>query len=42
MNPIQYGGIAEKTWSWLFERFEYIDMDEYCVMPNHFQWNHLD
>ena len=33
-NPI--GSIVEKTWSWLFEHFEYIDMDEYCVMPNHF------
>ena len=33
-NPI--GRIVDNSWSWLFEHFEYIDMDEYCVMPNHF------
>ena len=27
--------IAEETWLWLAERYEYVDLDEYVVMPNH-------
>src|SRR3990170_3991294 len=29
--------IAEETWLWLAERYEYVDLDEYVVMPNHLQ-----
>src|SRR3990170_8539551 len=27
--------IAEETWLWLAERYEYVDVDQHVVMPNH-------
>lgn len=30
------GKIVENQWLWLFNQYNYIDMDEFNVMPNHF------
>lgn len=32
----EYGEIVQKQWIWLKEHYEYIDLDEFIVMPNHF------
>jgi REP element-mobilizing transposase RayT len=31
-----YGKIVENQWQWLFKQYDYLKMDQYCVMPNHF------
>ncbi|MCB1158819.1 MAG: hypothetical protein KDK45_15060 [Leptospiraceae bacterium] len=31
------GQIVEQQWKWLFEQYDYLKIDEYCIMPNHFQ-----
>ncbi len=31
----EYGEIVQKQWLWLKEHFEYIELDEFIVMPNH-------
>lgn len=36
MQLNEYGSIIEQQWKWLFDRFDYLQIDEYCVMPNHF------
>lgn len=36
MKLNRYGEIVEKQWLWLEKHFEYIELDEYIVMPNHF------
>ena len=30
------GYIVKNQWHWLFDQYEYLKIDEYCVMPNHF------
>ena len=32
----QAGEIANTRWQWLSERYDYVELDEYVVMPNHF------
>jgi REP element-mobilizing transposase RayT len=32
----QLGEIANNSWLWLFDRYDYITPDYYIVMPNHF------
>ena len=32
----QTGVIVNSRWQWLSERYEYVELDEYVVMPNHF------
>jgi REP element-mobilizing transposase RayT len=32
----EYGNAINETWIWLGEQYEYIMLDEYIVMPNHF------
>lgn len=32
----QYGEIVEKCWYWLKKQYQYVQLDEYIVMPNHF------
>ena len=32
----EYGEIIQKRWLWLKEHYNYIDLDEFVVMPNHF------
>jgi putative transposase len=34
MNDL--GAIVEQQWRWLPQRYAYVSLDEYCVMPNHF------
>ncbi|MCP4680976.1 MAG: transposase [Desulfobacterales bacterium] len=31
----EYGKIIKTTWEWLQQQYEYIDPDEFVVMPNH-------
>lgn len=31
-----YGRIVEKQWVWLPQRYPYVELDEFIVMPNHF------
>jgi putative transposase len=35
MRLNEYGRIAGESWEWLSRRYEYIDIDEWVVMPNH-------
>lgn len=30
------GEIVKTTWLWLFDHFDYLIYDEYCLMPDHF------
>ena len=30
------GNVVGKQWKWLFERYNYIEIDEYVIMPDHF------
>jgi len=30
------GKIVEQQWRWLFDQYDYLKMDEHCIMPNHF------
>ena len=32
----QTGVIVNSRWQWLSERYEYVELDEYVIMPNHF------
>ena len=32
----EYGKIIETQWRWLFDRYSYISIDDYAVMPDHF------
>ena len=32
----EYGKIVKKQWLWLKEHYDYIDLDEFVIMPNHF------
>lgn len=32
----EYGLMVQKRWLWLKEHYEYVDLDEFIVMPNHF------
>lgn len=34
--PNEFGEIIEKYWKWLSEKYEYVDLGPYVVMPNHF------
>jgi len=36
MELNEYGSIIEQQWKWLFDQYDYLQIDEYCVMPNHF------
>lgn len=36
MQLNEYGLIVEQQWKWLFDQYDYLQIDEYCVMPNHF------
>ncbi len=31
-----YGNIVEKQWLWLHQSYQYVELDYYVVMPNHF------
>ena len=31
----RFRAIAEETWLWLAERYKYVGLDQYVVMPNH-------
>ncbi|MBN1805650.1 MAG: transposase [Sedimentisphaerales bacterium] len=31
----KYGQIIDKCWKWLAERYDYVHLDRYVVMPNH-------
>jgi len=31
----KYGGIINEQWLWLDEQYQYVKLDEYCIMPNH-------
>jgi putative transposase len=31
----RYRSIVEKNWRWLAERYSFVELDEYVVMPNH-------
>jgi putative transposase len=31
-----YGEIVQQQWQWLFEQYDYLQSDEFMVMPNHF------
>jgi len=31
----EYGRIALESWLWLAERYDYISLDEYTILPNH-------
>jgi putative transposase len=35
MQLNHYGQIAANCWEWLPRQYEYIDMDEWIIMPNH-------
>ena len=35
MNLNGVGEIVNERWRWLSERYDYIELDEYVVMPNH-------
>jgi putative transposase len=38
-NQIQlsrYGKIVEKSWEWLSHAYDYLESDEWTIMPNHF------
>lgn len=30
-----YGSIAAECWKWLEEKYAYVEIDEWVVMPNH-------
>jgi REP element-mobilizing transposase RayT len=32
----EIGKIIDDQWKWLFEQYDYIRMDEYVIMPDHF------
>jgi len=32
----EFGGIVNQQWLWLAQQYEYVILDEYIVMPNHF------
>jgi len=34
LNPI--GSIVDKQWNWLSKQYEYVLLDEYVIMPDHF------
>ena len=29
------GGIIDGSWQWLEKQYEYVELDEFIVMPNH-------
>ncbi len=35
MRVNEYGRIADESWSWLSRQYDYVEMDEWVVMPNH-------
>ena len=35
-NGCPAGKIVEEAWLWLAEQYDYVQLDEFCVMPNHF------
>lgn len=32
----EYGKIVQKRWLWIQEQYEYVELDEFIIMPNHF------
>ena len=36
MQLNQYGEIVAETYQWLSQRYPYLDLDEWIIMPNHF------
>jgi REP element-mobilizing transposase RayT len=32
----EFGKIIDQQWNWLFNQYDYIEKDEYIIMPNHF------
>src|SRR5262249_646350 len=36
MAANEYGKIVETQWRWLKEHFDYVDLDIFQIMPNHF------
>ena len=36
MQLSQYGEIVAQTYQWLFQRYPYLILDEWIIMPNHF------
>ena len=36
MKLNESGKITDEQWKWLFQQYNYIRMDEYVIMPNHF------
>ncbi len=36
MHLNEFGGIVQKQWLWLKGKYNYINLDEFIVMPNHF------
>jgi REP element-mobilizing transposase RayT len=35
MNERDLRAVAEETWLWLADRYQYLDLDAFVVMPNH-------
>ena len=35
MNLSGAGEIVNERWGWLAGRYDYVELDEYVVMPNH-------
>ena len=35
MNLNRVGEIVNERWGWLSDRYDYVELDEYIVMPNH-------
>ncbi len=36
MQLNQYGEIVAETYQWLSQRYPYLNLDEWIIMPNHF------
>ena len=36
MQLNEFGKIVNETWQWLFQRYPYIHLDQWMIMPNHF------
>ncbi len=32
----EYGYIVQKRWLWIQEQYDYVKLDEFIIMPNHF------
>jgi REP element-mobilizing transposase RayT len=35
MRLNKYGRLVAETWIWLAQRYAYVELDEYVIMPNH-------